>query len=155
MCCGASDYSEWANSKWLVNYEELPRPLVPDTCCKSVSKLCGTSEHPSNINRVVSIRPEHRKSHSNASDVTGFSPYSGLRQSTGDVCEDPPHRVGRGRTGLVLSAGDTLLHTCLSVISSGCRAPLLFSQIFGIVFACCLAKSVREYRELRDEGYWQ
>ena len=45
--------------------------------------------------------------------LLGFFRVTGLCQSPGDVREDPPHRVGRGRTGLVLSAGDTLLHLSL------------------------------------------
>ena len=67
------------------------------------------------------------------------------------------HLIVLGAVGLGLCCLQvTLCFTLVSPSSHQVENHLfLFSQIFGIVFACCLAKSVREYRELRDEGYWQ
>lgn len=50
MCCGSTNYSDWADSTWIK--DEHNKRLVPDTCCKTPSDLCGLRDHPSNIYRV-------------------------------------------------------------------------------------------------------
>ncbi|XP_069675395.1 CD151 antigen-like [Periplaneta americana] len=47
-CCGANLYEDWQYSRWL---KETPTGglKVPDSCCKTVTDLCGKSDHPSNI----------------------------------------------------------------------------------------------------------
>lgn len=47
-CCGAGNYTEWRNSKWL---KQLPKHKnkVPDSCCRTEITTCGQRDHPSNI----------------------------------------------------------------------------------------------------------
>ncbi|XP_063907487.1 CD151 antigen-like isoform X2 [Zophobas morio] len=47
-CCGAVSFTDWKYSQWL--QDEVTDNKVPDSCCKTVSDRCGTSDHPSNIN---------------------------------------------------------------------------------------------------------
>ncbi|XP_058129744.1 CD151 antigen-like [Anopheles ziemanni] len=53
-CCGAVRFEDWRNSVWLRSRrKDLIRPtegrLVPDSCCITVSPLCGLRDGPSNI----------------------------------------------------------------------------------------------------------
>uniref|UniRef100_A0ABD2XNS0 Tetraspanin n=2 Tax=Trichogramma TaxID=7490 RepID=A0ABD2XNS0_9HYME len=49
-CCGAVRFEDWLSSEWFKD-EEVQRngSLVPDSCCKTPSYLCGKRDHPSNI----------------------------------------------------------------------------------------------------------
>uniref|UniRef100_A0A3B4Z468 Tetraspanin n=1 Tax=Seriola lalandi dorsalis TaxID=1841481 RepID=A0A3B4Z468_SERLL len=49
-CCGSNNFSDWTNSTWIqaADYKRL----VPDSCCKTPSELCGDRDHPSNIYKV-------------------------------------------------------------------------------------------------------
>lgn len=47
-CCGALSYSDWAGSEWVVSGDAYNN-TVPDSCCKTPSRLCGVRDHPSNI----------------------------------------------------------------------------------------------------------
>ncbi|XP_036391059.1 CD151 antigen isoform X1 [Megalops cyprinoides] len=50
-CCGSNSSSDWAESKWLKSAESDQR-VVPDSCCKTPTPLCGRRDHPSNIYKV-------------------------------------------------------------------------------------------------------
>ncbi|XP_035520417.1 CD151 antigen isoform X2 [Morone saxatilis] len=47
-CCGSHNSSDWTDSVWIQGNERL----VPDSCCKTPSDLCGRRDHPSNIYKV-------------------------------------------------------------------------------------------------------
>ncbi|NXC57146.1 CD151 protein, partial [Aleadryas rufinucha] len=47
-CCGSNNYSDWADSLWIKSPEASGRK-VPDSCCKTITDLCGRRDHPSNI----------------------------------------------------------------------------------------------------------
>lgn len=47
-CCGASNYSDWRYSKWLIENPK-EKKKVPDTCCRTETLNCGVRDHPSNI----------------------------------------------------------------------------------------------------------
>ncbi|XP_042268217.1 CD151 antigen isoform X1 [Thunnus maccoyii] len=49
-CCGSNSSSDWRDSVWIQAAEN--RRLVPDSCCKTPSDLCGVRDHPSNIYKV-------------------------------------------------------------------------------------------------------
>uniref|UniRef100_A0A3Q2Q0G8 Tetraspanin n=1 Tax=Fundulus heteroclitus TaxID=8078 RepID=A0A3Q2Q0G8_FUNHE len=49
-CCGSQNFSDWTDSEWIQNAQN--QQLVPDSCCKTPSDLCGRRDHPSNIYRV-------------------------------------------------------------------------------------------------------
>ncbi len=46
-CCGSHNSSDWTDSVWI----QVNQRLVPDSCCKTPSELCGRRDHPSNIYR--------------------------------------------------------------------------------------------------------
>lgn len=50
-CCGSNSSSDWAYSEWIRSQAAEGR-MVPDSCCKSPSPLCGRRDHPSNIYKV-------------------------------------------------------------------------------------------------------
>ncbi|KAK1891565.1 CD151 antigen, partial [Dissostichus eleginoides] len=50
-CCGSNSSSDWAESVWIRSREAEGR-VVPDSCCKSLTTLCGRRDHPSNIYKV-------------------------------------------------------------------------------------------------------
>ncbi|XP_061617556.1 CD151 antigen-like isoform X1 [Phyllopteryx taeniolatus] len=50
-CCGSNNSSDWAESVWIRSNDGNGR-VVPDSCCKTPSELCGRGEHPSNIYKV-------------------------------------------------------------------------------------------------------
>ncbi|NWX16515.1 CD151 protein, partial [Aegotheles bennettii] len=47
-CCGSNNYTDWADSLWIKSPEANGRK-VPDSCCKTITDLCGRRDHPSNI----------------------------------------------------------------------------------------------------------
>ncbi|XP_075946039.1 CD151 antigen [Anarhichas minor] len=49
-CCGSHNSSDWRDCVWIQSAEN--ERLVPDSCCKSPSELCGRRDHPSNIYKV-------------------------------------------------------------------------------------------------------
>ncbi|XP_078113225.1 CD151 antigen isoform X2 [Sander vitreus] len=49
-CCGSHNSSDWRACVWIQAAEN--ERLVPDSCCKSPSDLCGRRDHPSNIYKV-------------------------------------------------------------------------------------------------------
>ncbi|XP_034391261.1 CD151 antigen [Cyclopterus lumpus] len=49
-CCGSHNSSDWGDCVWIQSAEN--KRLVPDSCCKSPSNLCGRRDHPSNIYKV-------------------------------------------------------------------------------------------------------
>ena len=40
-CCGSANYTDWSRPNLVL--------MVPDSCCKTVSRACGVRDHPSNI----------------------------------------------------------------------------------------------------------
>ena len=48
-CCGAESYEDWRRSGWWEEPSARQNRAVPDSCCKSVSVMCGVRDHPSNI----------------------------------------------------------------------------------------------------------
>ncbi|OAD61259.1 Tetraspanin-11 [Eufriesea mexicana] len=55
-CCGALRFEDWLHSEWH-KHEEVVNDgsLVPDSCCKTPTYLCGRRDHPSNIHYTVPI----------------------------------------------------------------------------------------------------
>ncbi|XP_045893634.1 CD151 antigen isoform X3 [Micropterus dolomieu] len=49
-CCGSHNFSDWRGCVWIQAAEN--ERLVPDSCCKTPSDLCGRRDHPSNIYKV-------------------------------------------------------------------------------------------------------
>ncbi|KGL96757.1 CD151 antigen, partial [Charadrius vociferus] len=47
-CCGSNNYTDWVDSLWIKSPEANGRK-VPDSCCKTITDLCGRRDHPSNI----------------------------------------------------------------------------------------------------------
>lgn len=53
-CCGAMRFEDWLSSEWFKDQEvQRNGSLVPDSCCKTPSYLCGKRDHPSNIQYTV------------------------------------------------------------------------------------------------------
>ncbi|KAM4593780.1 CD151 antigen-like [Odontesthes bonariensis] len=50
-CCGSNSSSDWAESIWIRSTDSDHR-TVPDSCCKTLTDLCGLRDHPSNIYKV-------------------------------------------------------------------------------------------------------
>ncbi|XP_073321262.1 CD151 antigen-like [Pagrus major] len=50
-CCGSNISSDWAESVWIRSRDANGR-MVPDSCCKTPTELCGRRDHPSNIYKV-------------------------------------------------------------------------------------------------------
>ncbi|XP_078049826.1 CD151 antigen [Augochlora pura] len=49
-CCGALRFEDWLVSEWRKDEDVLKDlRLVPDSCCKTPTHLCGRRDHPSNI----------------------------------------------------------------------------------------------------------
>ncbi|XP_076375740.1 CD151 antigen isoform X1 [Megalopta genalis] len=49
-CCGALRFEDWLMSEWRKDENVLKDlRLVPDSCCKTPTHLCGRRDHPSNI----------------------------------------------------------------------------------------------------------
>ncbi|XP_061773158.1 CD151 antigen isoform X4 [Nerophis ophidion] len=47
QCCGSNSSSDWRYSTWIQAAQD--EELVPVSCCKTPSSLCGRRDHPSNI----------------------------------------------------------------------------------------------------------
>uniref|UniRef100_A0A8B9TU53 CD151 molecule (Raph blood group) n=1 Tax=Anas platyrhynchos TaxID=8839 RepID=A0A8B9TU53_ANAPL len=60
-CCGSNNYTDWADSVWIRSSEASGRK-VPDSCCKTITDLCGRRDHPSNIYKEVKIKRGFRAS---------------------------------------------------------------------------------------------
>jgi CD151 antigen len=57
-CCGAIRFEEYRDSVWMRSKRndlivKRDERLVPDSCCLTKIKKCGTSDHPSNIPYTV------------------------------------------------------------------------------------------------------
>lgn len=53
-CCGALRFEDWVVSEWHKDENVLENgSLVPDSCCKTPTLLCGRRDHPSNIHYTV------------------------------------------------------------------------------------------------------
>ncbi|XP_072236144.1 CD151 antigen-like [Leuresthes tenuis] len=50
-CCGSNSSSDWNESIW-IRSSDADRRRVPDSCCKTLTDLCGVRDHPSNIYKV-------------------------------------------------------------------------------------------------------
>ncbi|KAK7912967.1 hypothetical protein WMY93_013178 [Mugilogobius chulae] len=50
-CCGSNSSADWAASEWIRSQAGKGR-LVPDSCCKTPTPMCGERDHPSNIYKV-------------------------------------------------------------------------------------------------------
>ncbi|CAL8386031.1 tetraspanin-11 [Gadus morhua] len=50
-CCGSNNSGDWLQSVYIESTESQDR-LVPDSCCKTITPLCGLRDHPSNIYKV-------------------------------------------------------------------------------------------------------
>ncbi|XP_069021048.1 tetraspanin-11 isoform X3 [Embiotoca jacksoni] len=50
-CCGSNDFHDWTLSVY-VSSKQAGNRVVPDSCCKTVTPLCGKRDHPSNIYKV-------------------------------------------------------------------------------------------------------
>lgn len=56
-CCGALRFEDWMASEWRKDENVLKNSsLVPDSCCKTPSLLCGKRDHPSNIHYTVNVQ---------------------------------------------------------------------------------------------------
>ncbi|XP_053164935.1 CD151 antigen [Hemicordylus capensis] len=47
-CCGSHNASDWSDSDWIKSPNASMRKF-PDSCCKTITDLCGRRDHPSNI----------------------------------------------------------------------------------------------------------
>jgi hypothetical protein len=55
-CCGALRFEDWLVSEWHKDEEVLKNgSVVPDSCCKTPTFLCGKRDHPSNIQYTVGL----------------------------------------------------------------------------------------------------
>ncbi|KOC66897.1 CD151 antigen [Habropoda laboriosa] len=55
-CCGALRFEDWLVSEWHKDEEVLKDGVVvPESCCKTPTSLCGKRDHPSNIYFTVFI----------------------------------------------------------------------------------------------------
>ncbi|TKS65204.1 Tetraspanin-11 [Collichthys lucidus] len=50
-CCGSNNSHDWMASVY-ISSEAAERRVVPDSCCKTITPLCGKRDHPSNIYKV-------------------------------------------------------------------------------------------------------
>nr|XP_046193927.1 tetraspanin-11-like isoform X1 [Oncorhynchus gorbuscha]XP_046193928.1 tetraspanin-11-like isoform X1 [Oncorhynchus gorbuscha] len=47
-CCGSNNSFDWLHSVYMTSAVSEGR-VVPDSCCKTITSLCGRRDHPSNI----------------------------------------------------------------------------------------------------------
>ncbi|XP_069480120.1 CD151 antigen [Ambystoma mexicanum] len=95
-CCGSANYTDWTVSSWIKSDDAKGRH-VPDSCCKTVTPLCGTRAHPSNIYRIE---------------------------------------------GGCISKLEHFIQAHLRIIGA-VGLGIAFVQIFGMIFTCCLYKSLK------------
>uniref|UniRef100_H3D0C2 Tetraspanin n=1 Tax=Tetraodon nigroviridis TaxID=99883 RepID=H3D0C2_TETNG len=50
-CCGSNNSGDWLRSRFVTSAQAEGR-VVPDSCCKTSTPLCGRRDHPSNIYKV-------------------------------------------------------------------------------------------------------
>ncbi|KAM9334475.1 tetraspanin-11 [Symphorus nematophorus] len=50
-CCGSNNSHDWMVSAYISSKPAEGR-VVPDSCCKTITPLCGKRDHPSNIYKV-------------------------------------------------------------------------------------------------------
>ncbi|CAJ1054751.1 tetraspanin-11 isoform X3 [Xyrichtys novacula] len=50
-CCGSNNSHDWRESIFILSVSAEGR-VVPDSCCKTITPLCGRRDHPSNIYKV-------------------------------------------------------------------------------------------------------
>ncbi|XP_074553853.1 tetraspanin-11 isoform X2 [Halichoeres trimaculatus] len=50
-CCGSNNSNDWMMSVYISSKPAEGR-LVPDSCCKTITTVCGKRDHPSNIYKV-------------------------------------------------------------------------------------------------------
>ncbi|XP_017270254.1 tetraspanin-11 isoform X2 [Kryptolebias marmoratus] len=50
-CCGSNNFQDWTQSVYILSTQAENR-VVPDSCCKTVTPICGVRDHPSNIYKV-------------------------------------------------------------------------------------------------------
>ncbi|KAM9705476.1 tetraspanin-11 isoform 2-T2 [Menidia menidia] len=50
-CCGSNNSQDWQQSAYITSTHAAHR-VVPDSCCKTITPLCGKRDHPSNIYKV-------------------------------------------------------------------------------------------------------
>ncbi|XP_026219635.1 tetraspanin-11 isoform X1 [Anabas testudineus] len=50
-CCGSNNSHDWMASVYISSKQAELR-VVPDSCCKTITPLCGKRDHPSNIYKV-------------------------------------------------------------------------------------------------------
>lgn len=81
--------------------------MVPDSCCKTSTPLCGRRDHPSNIYKVEVSAPSQRTlvliGSWFVSDLVGLLAFAGrLHLQAGAVPgrSPPGYRSGGGRSGL-------------------------------------------------------
>lgn len=49
-CCGSNSSADWAESVYIRSGAKGRK--VPDSCCKTITNMCGIRDHPSNIYKV-------------------------------------------------------------------------------------------------------
>uniref|UniRef100_A0AAQ5Z940 Tetraspanin n=1 Tax=Amphiprion ocellaris TaxID=80972 RepID=A0AAQ5Z940_AMPOC len=50
-CCGSNNSHDWMQSVYISSQQADGR-VVPDSCCKTITRRCGKRDHPSNIYKV-------------------------------------------------------------------------------------------------------
>lgn len=170
-CCGSNNSQDWRDSEWIRSGEAGGR-VVPDSCCKTVVAHCGQRDHASNIYKVevggrhagggaasswrgLGLRPWGRE------DLPAFSPppphparaaaspswrpssrstcgSSGPWASASPACRCGPGRAGPGRAGP--SPGGSGARRCPA---AGPPHAVSAPQVFGMIFTCCLYKSLK------------
>lgn len=150
-CCGAVSERDWQYSQWQKRNPGLPNK-VPDSCCRTESKRCGTTDHPSNIYTDVSTNPS-------ITMISGTL-HIRLKREFFQGCIDKlgmhlrMHLVVLGAVGLGMSIVQVRITCILSnfityyiCIMNNTRN----FQIFGMIFSCCLYIRLRKKE---DHGYY-
>uniref|UniRef100_A0A3P8VI87 Tetraspanin n=1 Tax=Cynoglossus semilaevis TaxID=244447 RepID=A0A3P8VI87_CYNSE len=50
-CCGSNNSHDWVASVY-ISSKQAENRVVPDSCCKTITPVCGRRDHPSNIYKV-------------------------------------------------------------------------------------------------------
>lgn len=104
-CCGSSGSGDWLTSRYVTRGEAEGR-VVPDSCCKTSTRLCGRRDHPSNIYKVEVSAPPSGLCFDWLLvwfDLVGLLAFAGrLHLQAGAVPgrSPPGYRSGGGRSGL-------------------------------------------------------
>lgn len=156
-CCGSSNFSDWRESAWIQAEKEQ---LVPDSCCKTPTEFCGRRDHPSNIYKVEVGRAFHSLTQVNVSTVFFFTFFfcfqGGCIMKLEDFILNQLYIlgvVGIGIAFLQVATWPVLEYMiiygfkleCVQVYNSN---PFFlccfFFQLVGIMFTCCLYRSLKE-----------